>query len=80
MIASHKLSDCFRELHPSLKRYTWRQENPLKQPGLISSLFQKLSWILYLNETYLQATELTTPLLNQAFSLTNLKGAEGSGD
>ena len=34
MIASHKVPDCFRELHPSLKRYTWRRKNPLKQARL----------------------------------------------
>ena len=46
MIASHKLSDCFRELHPSLKRYTWRRKNPLKQAQLdfflVSEIFMDL--------------------------------------
>ena len=30
-IKENKLFDTFRELHPSLKRYTWRRKNPFKQ-------------------------------------------------
>lgn len=34
MIKENNLYDAFRELHPSLKRYTWRRKNPLKQARL----------------------------------------------
>lgn len=33
-IKENNLFDAFRELHPSLKRYTWRRKNPLKQSRL----------------------------------------------
>ena len=33
-INDNNLFDTFRELHPSLKRYTWRRKNPLKQSRL----------------------------------------------
>lgn len=33
-IKENHLFDTFRELHPSLKRYTWRRKNPLKQSRL----------------------------------------------
>lgn len=34
MVKENNLYDTFRELHPSLKRYTWRRKNPLKQARL----------------------------------------------
>ena len=34
MIKENNLFDTFRELHPTLKRYTWRRKNPLKQSRL----------------------------------------------
>lgn len=34
MINDNNLSDTFRELHPDLKRYTWRRKTPLKQARL----------------------------------------------
>ena len=34
MIKENNLFDTFRELHPILKRYTWRRTNPLKQSRL----------------------------------------------
>ena len=34
MINENNLFDTFRELHPHLKRYTWRRKNPLKQSRL----------------------------------------------
>ena len=34
MIKENNLFDTFRELHPILKRYTWRREHPLKQSRL----------------------------------------------
>ena len=33
-IKENNLFDTFRELHPSLKRYTWRRKNPFKQSRL----------------------------------------------
>ena len=33
-INDNNLFDTFRELHPSLKGYTWRRKNPLKQSRL----------------------------------------------
>ena len=33
-IKENTLIDTFRELHPSLKRYTWRRKNPFKQSRL----------------------------------------------
>lgn len=34
MINENNLSNTFRDLHRSLKRYTWRRKSPLKQYGL----------------------------------------------
>ena len=34
MIKENNLFDTFRELHPSLRRYTWRRKTPLKQSRL----------------------------------------------
>ena len=32
-IEKNNVTDIFRENHPEMKRYTWRQRNPLKQAG-----------------------------------------------
>ena len=34
LMETHNLFDAYRELHPNLKRYTWRKKNPLKQSRL----------------------------------------------
>ena len=34
MIKENNLFDTFKELHLTLKRYTWRRKNPLKQSRL----------------------------------------------
>ena len=34
IINEHNLKDCFRILHPNVRRYTWRRRNPIKQARL----------------------------------------------